>query len=283
MPSLFDWLFNNKDEEKTYIVQPNDNLSILAERFKVPLKDLLASNSISNPNKIRVGQKLVIPKVTKNTPAPSERKSTFKILPPVEVEPITSEVYNPYAERIKKDPKRFNSEVNWDNANKIYNIVYEKLGPESAAAILANILPESLADPFKRQLISKKGRLVPEGKGFGLLQWELGTERYKNLMNYNKGKNALEKQTNYIIDSTLEKLYRDDWHYGGKRSPYPYKRAEEMRKAFLDDNTSMEDKAAIFGFGYVRPKSTDEIYRRKELVNSVDSIFNPKFFKPVVK
>ena len=44
-----------------YVVQPGDTLSVIAERFGVPLADLSAANDITDVNTIRPGQELVIP------------------------------------------------------------------------------------------------------------------------------------------------------------------------------------------------------------------------------
>ncbi|HNS81990.1 MAG TPA: LysM peptidoglycan-binding domain-containing protein, partial [Kiritimatiellia bacterium] len=46
----------------TYVVAAGDSLSKIAARFGVKTADLAAANQISNPNSIRIGQKLVIPK-----------------------------------------------------------------------------------------------------------------------------------------------------------------------------------------------------------------------------
>ena len=45
----------------TYIVQPGDTLTSIAEKFGVSLKDLISANSITDPNNISTGQPLVIP------------------------------------------------------------------------------------------------------------------------------------------------------------------------------------------------------------------------------
>ena len=44
-----------------YIVQPNEYLSTIAERFNVDINDLMAVNGITNPNLISQGQRLIIP------------------------------------------------------------------------------------------------------------------------------------------------------------------------------------------------------------------------------
>jgi len=44
-----------------YNVQRGDSLSAIATRFGVALNDLIAANCLDNPNRIRVGQELIIP------------------------------------------------------------------------------------------------------------------------------------------------------------------------------------------------------------------------------
>ncbi len=46
---------------RTYTVQPNDTLSLIAIRFGVRLGDLLAVNNLDNPDTIFIGQTLQIP------------------------------------------------------------------------------------------------------------------------------------------------------------------------------------------------------------------------------
>jgi len=44
-----------------YIVQPGDSLSSIASRFNVSMNDLMAANSITDPNQLKAGQQLIIP------------------------------------------------------------------------------------------------------------------------------------------------------------------------------------------------------------------------------
>lgn len=46
---------------KTYVVQSGDSISLIAQRFNVSVRDVLALNHLSSPNKLRVGQKLELP------------------------------------------------------------------------------------------------------------------------------------------------------------------------------------------------------------------------------
>ena len=65
----------------TYVVKAGDALSKIAALHGVKSKDLLAANNITDANKIRVGQKLVIPGakvVEKTQPAKKEEKAEEK-------------------------------------------------------------------------------------------------------------------------------------------------------------------------------------------------------------
>jgi N-acetyl-anhydromuramyl-L-alanine amidase AmpD len=47
-----------------YIVQPGNSLSGIAKKFGIPLGALIAASQIIDPNRLKVGQKLLIPSVT---------------------------------------------------------------------------------------------------------------------------------------------------------------------------------------------------------------------------
>ena len=47
-----------------YIVQPGNSLSGIAKKFGIPLGALISANQITDPNRLKAGQKLVIPSVT---------------------------------------------------------------------------------------------------------------------------------------------------------------------------------------------------------------------------
>ena len=50
---------------KTYVVKKGDNPVTIAKKLKVPYDDLMELNHIEDPRKLRIGQKLLIPKITK--------------------------------------------------------------------------------------------------------------------------------------------------------------------------------------------------------------------------
>ena len=69
-------------EAKTYTVQNGDSLSKIASKCGVSARELAAVNNIKDANKIRIGQKLVLPDYAKSQPsmtsAPSKPKAKSK-------------------------------------------------------------------------------------------------------------------------------------------------------------------------------------------------------------
>jgi LysM repeat protein len=69
---------------KTYVVKKGDNPVTIARKLKVPYDDLIALNHIEDARKLRIGQKLLIPKATKpkttngKTGNPKEKKSEVR-------------------------------------------------------------------------------------------------------------------------------------------------------------------------------------------------------------
>src|SRR5207247_10793209 len=51
---------------KTYVVKKGDNPVTIARKLKVPYNDLIALNHIEDARKLRIGQKLLIPKAPKS-------------------------------------------------------------------------------------------------------------------------------------------------------------------------------------------------------------------------
>ncbi len=56
---------------ETYVVQPGDMLSAIAERYSVSVEALVQANNLTNPNALEVGQALTIPVATPQAPGPA--------------------------------------------------------------------------------------------------------------------------------------------------------------------------------------------------------------------
>ncbi|MDR1528307.1 MAG: LysM peptidoglycan-binding domain-containing protein [Puniceicoccales bacterium] len=63
------------DDDGKYTVKPGDNLTLIAKHFGIKQTALQEANNMDNPNKLRVGQKLVIPTKTAVT---SDKTSSVK-------------------------------------------------------------------------------------------------------------------------------------------------------------------------------------------------------------
>ena len=63
---------------KTYLVKKGDNPVTIAKKLKVPYDDLMELNHIEDPRKLRIGQKLLIPKTTKPKTTTGKSANTKK-------------------------------------------------------------------------------------------------------------------------------------------------------------------------------------------------------------
>jgi LysM repeat protein len=69
---------------KTYVVKKGDSPVTIAKKLKVPYDDLMELNHIEDPRKLRIGQKLLIPKTAKpkttkgKTANPKEKKNEVR-------------------------------------------------------------------------------------------------------------------------------------------------------------------------------------------------------------
>lgn len=167
--------------------------------------------------------------------------------------------------------------VNWENSDWLHNYFSKNLGYNTSLSILSSILPESGADPHKKQLRGGPGR--------GLVQWGFGTDRYNHMKSYKmKGKveegvdPELQRQAEYIVNTVKDSQKTGEglWHHGGAGSGY--KSAEDARKRFISARTPASQKARAFSLGYVRPKGgIKEATRRASFVASLDSVYNSKY------
>jgi len=66
-----------KDDSKTYVVGKGDSLSVIAKRFGITQADIMLLNNLSNPNVLRLGQKLKLPaSVDITKPRPVTKKAS---------------------------------------------------------------------------------------------------------------------------------------------------------------------------------------------------------------
>lgn len=69
-----------QDAAGAYTVAPGDTLGAIATQFGVPLDALIAANAIDDPNRIRVGQVLVIPNADGSLPAAALAATTTGVV-----------------------------------------------------------------------------------------------------------------------------------------------------------------------------------------------------------
>ena len=60
---------------KTYVVKKGDNPVGIAKKLKVSYNDLMTLNHIDDPHKLKIGQKLLVPKTTANPKTTEAKKS----------------------------------------------------------------------------------------------------------------------------------------------------------------------------------------------------------------
>lgn len=178
-----------------------------------------------------------------------------------------------HADRIKSS-NRFDSRVNWDNIDWLQQFLTKNLGYKTATSINSSIVEEGLGDPRRKQV---------GGPGYGLLQWEKGTNRYDRMMQYKPDSTIngvdpeLQRQAEFIINTTLDNQHKDDWTHGGKGSGYAT--GEDARKKFINKYSNLQEKTKVFSLGYVRPKAGIKAANKREKLSfSLDSIYNPKFY-----
>jgi hypothetical protein len=180
-----------------------------------------------------------------------------------------------YEDKIKSNPK-FDKRINWDNIDWLQQFFHKNLGYKTSLGILPSVIKESFGNPKIKQ--------IGGGPGYGLLQWEKGSDRYNRMMKYRTDSiipgvdPELQRQAEFIINTTLDSQHPDDWHHGGKGSGF--NTAEDARKAFISRKSSAEEKAYALSAGYVRPKGgLNEAKRRSKMTHSLDSLYNSKYFK----
>ena len=66
-------------QTKSYVVKNGDTLGAIAEKFSVSTKDIVQANNISNSHKLKLGQKLSIPKASVTTKAVALAPGSYKV------------------------------------------------------------------------------------------------------------------------------------------------------------------------------------------------------------
>ncbi len=60
-PLVEDARAQSEDQDPIYIVQEGDSLNLIAQKFGVPARDLIAANNLVDPNSLGIGDRLIIP------------------------------------------------------------------------------------------------------------------------------------------------------------------------------------------------------------------------------
>lgn len=73
----------------TYVVEAGDTLSLIAEKFSVPLSDLMIANGLTNENFIQIGQELIVPLGGVSTATPTFTPVSVPTETPLPFDPPT--------------------------------------------------------------------------------------------------------------------------------------------------------------------------------------------------
>lgn len=73
----------------TYVVEAGDTLGVIAEKFVVPISDLMIANGLTNQDFIQIGQELVIPLAGVSTATPTFTPMPFATETPLPFDPPT--------------------------------------------------------------------------------------------------------------------------------------------------------------------------------------------------
>jgi LysM repeat protein len=148
----------NGSKTVIYRVQPNDTLSLIADKYSVPIYDLMLVNGLTNEDFIQVNQELIIP--VGGLPTPT---ATFTPVPPTPTEAISFEPPTPLPE-------------------KTVEPVQPTLLPTSTPTMMAT----ATAVPFSGVIVTISEVVSPgnlegeriaifnEGTGTSLKEWTLG-------------------------------------------------------------------------------------------------------------
>ena len=146
--------------------------------------------------------------------------------------------------------------INWNNMKYIYKQMKQAGIPyDTTIAVMGNIIHESQGDPKRRQMGG--------GPGYGLLQWNKGTEPG----------DTLELQTKGIINSIINPADQNNyWYHGGKGSGF--NSGEDVRLYMnRKNNYEFSRKTKAFSDSLLRPgkpEMDDRIKSSKSLAAILD-------------
>ena len=139
-------------ETTIYVVQSGDSISKIAKRFNIRQAEIVELNKLANPNKIRIGQKLLLPGyVDVIKPAPKRPKKTSAVKPapvtsPVFIQPVegaANEYMVQAGDSLSKIAARFGTKVSaLREANKLQSdkiLVGQKLVIPSSEAVAPSV------------------------------------------------------------------------------------------------------------------------------------------------
>ena len=153
--------------------------------------------------------------------------------------------------------------INWNNMKYIYNQMKQAGIPyDTTIAVMGNIIHESQGNPNKRQMGG--------GPGYGLIQWNKGTEPG----------DTLELQTQGIINTLTNPSGQNNyWYHGGEGSGF--KSGEDVRLYMnRKNNYEFSRKTKAFSDSLLRPgkpEMNDRIKTARSLAALQDQF--PEYLK----
>ena len=153
-------------------------------------------------------------------------------------------------EKPKEPVNKKQIDQNWDRIVEMYNKARNsELNNSHVTGLIGNIVHETMGsfDPKQKQLDGGPGR--------GIIQWEKGTERYKDFARNVKNPLNFDDQYNFILKSlTAENTINSTLHWGAYGN---------QNKWIKNKNMSPEESAAAFSNLYLRPGEPNIEERQK--------------------
>ena len=150
-------------QSATYVVEAGDTLSLIAEKFSVPLTDLMIANGLTNKDFIQIGQELVIPLGGVSTATPTFTPVLIPTETPLPFDPPT--------------PLPTNAQIPLEPAATV--------GPSPTPTPSPTLIPTSTPPPFDEinigvsevigagDLLRETLVILNKGAGTSLRDWKL--------------------------------------------------------------------------------------------------------------